>query len=122
MIDLKEFRKQHGLKQEDVSKLSGIDRARISKYESRKDISPTVEIAILQAYPSAKEFIIEGISGHPTDFDQVLYENIELKKRLQNREADTEFLKVQLDKLTTMLNFCMEKLKNNSVKTSSDSY
>lgn len=107
MIDLKKFRKAHGLSQGEIAEKTGIDRPRISKYETGKEISLTVERKILECYPSASEFTIdETIAGN---FQDIVKQSEALHQQNLRLEQQNNFLQVQLEKALTMLSLCLER-------------
>ena len=56
-VDLHRFRREKKLKQQDVADATGIDRARISKYENGKEVTEYVHNLIIEAYPESTEYI-----------------------------------------------------------------
>jgi len=58
VIDLKRFRRDHELDQSDVAEAIGINQASISKYETGRDRSKSLEKRILKAFPKAKKYIV----------------------------------------------------------------
>ena len=110
MINLKKFRKAHGLSQVEIAETTGIDRPRISKYETGKEISLTVENRILECYPSASEYTIDNeVAGN---FHEIVKQSEALSNQVQKLEQQNSFLQDQLEKALSMLSMTLTKKEN----------
>ncbi len=106
MIDLKRFRKENKLDQLQLAEIIGVAQSRISKYETGKELSKSVEERILDKFPEAKAYII----GDRLDENKLLIaqkdEEIKYLKEL------TMSLLEQQKELTALIENMNNKMKN----------
>lgn len=100
MFDLKSFRKKNKLKQDDVAECIGMDRARISRYETGKDQSVTITNLLLKHYPEIIEYELDDDESG-MDFKKLYYEAKEM-----NRIKDEQYatLKKSLELIEKLIN------------------
>jgi transcriptional regulator with XRE-family HTH domain len=58
MIDLQRYRKENKIDQKEISKLTGLDQAIISKYENKKHVTRHVTEVLLEKIPELESYMI----------------------------------------------------------------
>ena len=62
MIDLQRFRKIKKIHQSDISEMTGLNQAVVSRYESKKHVTPFITAVLLEKIPELESYMIEDDS------------------------------------------------------------